>query len=331
MSMETGTGTGAASLHGFLEELRGRAVYLPHNPGNLGDRLIAMGSAFALDQAGVRLVDDPLRADWLLVQGGGGMNEYWGTQFARFLGMSEHWPDKPLAVLPSTYRFTTDLFASTLARREAPTQLFARDRASLEWLLALSAANVQAELADDTAFCLADSPFVARLNERRQRARQAHILVVERSDGEHHASTAPLTRRIDPVVPDVSWRARAKRQLRPWRETLRRARHRRRVPPWSVPASSTMLDEATCHARRLGLDRDLPLKVGDVSDNYIYSFDEFVDAVLSSALVVTTRLHVGILAAFAGVPTALRDGRYGKLRGVYELSMSHMPHVTLME
>ena len=322
---------GAGAMPRFLEELRGCRVFLPHNPGNLGDRLIAMGSAYAIRRAGIRLVDDPRRADWLFLQGGGGMNEYWGTQFSRFLGMSERWPNKPLAVLPSTFRFATDLFASTLERRQAPTRLFARDRVSFEWLRAFSAPNVHPRLADDTAFFLADSPFVARLRERRQRTSEVHILIVERSDGEHHASTATLTRRIEPVVPDVGWRAAAKRQLRPWRETLRRTRYRRRVAPWSVPASATMLDEATTHARLLGLDPALPIRVGDVSDNYIYTFDEFVDAVLSSALVVTTRLHVGILAALAGVPTALRDGRYGKLRGAYELSMSHMPHVTLIE
>jgi exopolysaccharide biosynthesis predicted pyruvyltransferase EpsI len=321
----------ARAMQGFLEELRGCRVFLPHNPGNLGDRLIAMGSAYAIEKAGVRLVVDPRRADWLFIQGGGGMNEYWGTQFARFLGMSERWPEKPLAILPSTFRFTTDLFAATLRSRRSMTRLFARDRASFEWLRDFSGHTVHPELADDAAFALADSPFVAQLRERRERAGQTHILVVERSDGEHHDSTASLTRRIEPVVPDVRWRAAAKGRLRPWRETLRRRRYRRRVAPWSVPASATLLDETRAHARRLGLDPSLPIKAGDVADNYIYSFDEFVGAVLSSALVVTTRLHVGILAALAGVPTALRDGRYGKLRGAYELSMSHMPHVSLIE
>jgi len=315
----------------LLEPLGRGPVLLVHNPGNNGDRLIDLGARVMLEDAGVRLTDSAEGAKWFVLTGGGGMNEYWGTQFARFMGICQRWSDRPLLVLPSTYRFKTGTFASLVRGRSAATVFAARDRVSYDYLRSLDAPScVSVRYAHDGAFALAAAPWVTRLASLRP-ARPAYVLLVERSDGEHHASTATLERTIHPILPEAGAKAKVKRLLRPLRQWQRRRRHLARLEgagQFTEPSDSFSA-ESTAWAASVGL-QDLPFRCGDASDNYRFSFSEFEDLVLNAAGVVTTRLHVGILSALFGIPTALRDGRYGKLAGVYEASMRHMPHVKLL-
>lgn len=158
-----------------------------------------------------------------------------------------------------------------------------------------------------------------------------YVLLVERGDAEHHASTVELRAEIPAVLPDTGLKAKGKRLLRPARQWVRRRRHLKTHAKFQDVPSPEFLAEAKAWIEathpELSAHR---LVAADVSDHYRYTFAEFTDSIAGAAAVVTTRLHAGILAALLGVPTALRDGRYGKLRGVYEASMRSMPHVHLL-
>ena len=60
------------------------------------------------------------------------------------------------------------------------------------------------------------------------------------------------------------------------------------------------------------------------------TYSLFEKLIASSAVVFTTRLHVGILSAMFDIPTYLIPGVYHKISGIYDLSMKGMPHVKLV-
>ena len=79
--------------------------------------------------------------------------------------------------------------------------------------------------------------------------------------------------------------------------------------------------------------RDLPVVYNDVSNVTRNSFDDFVRIIAQAEAVVSTRLHVGILAAMLQKLTFLKDGPgdYRKLWSVYTQSLATTPHVQLLE
>ena len=56
----------------------------------------------------------------------------------------------------------------------------------------------------------------------------------------------------------------------------------------------------------------------------------FADAMAYPDVVVTDRLHVGIISALLGKQVYLLDNDYGKLGGVYQQSLIQMPSVHLL-
>ena len=68
------------------------------------------------------------------------------------------------------------------------------------------------------------------------------------------------------------------------------------------------------------LPRSIPRLYRDVSVSV--SFAEFTEAIRNAALIITDRLHIGILGYLLEKRVVLRPGAYHKIRGVYELSMS---------
>lgn len=61
------------------------------------------------------------------------------------------------------------------------------------------------------------------------------------------------------------------------------------------------------------------------------SFDYFVRYISGAKIVITDRLHVGILAAILGKPTILFSGAYFKSKAVYEYTLKHFPNVVFLE
>jgi exopolysaccharide biosynthesis predicted pyruvyltransferase EpsI len=138
------------------------------------------------------------------------------------------------------------------------------------------------------------------------------VLIVERFDNE--GLTRPhsfflIPERLRAVVPD-SVRRLAKSIL------LER-----------VYSSTSFVEDIT---QSLSPDmRYLSIVAGDISQQQNYSFDSFVMLIAQSACVHATRLHAAVLAAMLEKPTVLYAGKNHKFRGIYDLSLSHLDHVTL--
>jgi len=71
----------------------------------------------------------------------------------------------------------------------------------------------------------------------------------------------------------------------------------------------------------------LPRIVRDASIVNACTFDQFCEFISEAAVVFTTRLHAGILAALLGRPTVIFGGPYHKIRGIYDYSLADRPHV----
>jgi exopolysaccharide biosynthesis predicted pyruvyltransferase EpsI len=68
---------------------------------------------------------------------------------------------------------------------------------------------------------------------------------------------------------------------------------------------------------------------GDCRDelvNYL-GVELFLHAINEVDVVVTDRLHVGVGAALLGKHLVWLDNSYGKVHGVYQNSMAHIPHI----
>ena len=69
-----------------------------------------------------------------------------------------------------------------------------------------------------------------------------------------------------------------------------------------------------------GVSEDIPKIYSDISSSV--GFDEFVTTICNAALIITNRLHVGVLGHMLNKRVVLIPGTYHKIEGVYKLSMS---------
>ena len=304
-----------------LAAYRGRHVFFEPLSGNNGDKLIEMGSRVALSRAGVALVRRPEQAALIVVNGGAGMTDVWGAVH-RLESYTKGFPGTPILVLPSTFYFTATDFSSIFTNRESGVTLYSRDLTSLKTLQALQfPCTARLGVDNDMAFTLKDSPYVQRL---RRKASNKHILVVERGDAEA-ASDLRLTQfgpkwRFKKYIP-----VGIKRPIRWALHTRRWAEHEGQRTAFA----RTTLDLAR---DRFPEFRRLPIFASDISLTGVFSFAHFSRLVADAAVVITTRLHVGILAAMLGKPTLLKAGagKFPKIRSIYEYSLREYPNVSLL-
>jgi len=127
-------------------------------------------------------------------------------------------------------------------------------------------------------------------------------------------------------VPDGIAADLAKACVRPFRRRLKQLMSRRHQEQISEPFAEECRSVLSC---REPAAAECPWIVADVSDPLHYSFGKFCSLIAGARVVITTRLHAGLFGAMVGVPTYLRTGRYGKIRGVYEQSLVGYPHVRL--
>lgn len=351
-------------LDAALDLLDGQNVYFEPGGGNHGDTLIEMGSRLVLERRHVRLTTDAAQADAIVINGGGALGvELWGQGLPGLYSFGQGFRRKPLVILPSSFYFADNHAAAALANRSAPAYLFARDRYSLARLQTqLFDEQIQLGSGDDMAFALRGSPWLAPL---RARAAARHILLVERFDVE--AITAPPGAAAagingNPLKARSGLKARAAQSLgapnnhQGWNSRsfskssvgAALARGRRRAAKQWLPGPIKRAAKRVLHRRRTAASgftsttlerlysrapqyRGLPVMAQDISSPVGFTFSQFVDAIVNAAVVITTRLHVGILAALLDKPTYLVSGgaRYPKLQGVYEYSMADLPHVQL--
>jgi exopolysaccharide biosynthesis predicted pyruvyltransferase EpsI len=302
-------------FHALILNARGVDV------GNNGDDLIIRGAEELLPRMGIQLVDSPDQADVVAIRGSGSMLERYVSGAACLSHYSQNYPDKPLCVLPSSYLFPTTDLAQLIGQRSAPVTLFCREAYSYQHLTAEQQLpdTCSVALDDDMAFHLADSPLVAALTGREGR----HLLMVERADAEHASrwrtregsAARPVGRSLRSLVPLP-----IKRMLYPAVNYLR-SRH---PSQWRQYAEGLVQREFPDLA-------GMPRVVQDISMRRVCDFDGFCQAVADASVVLTTRLHVGVMGALLNKPTVLFDGGYHKILGIYRQSMQNMPHVRVVE
>lgn len=310
----------------FLGNYRNRSVFFPpiadeqgNLVGNHGDHLIELGTRVVFRHLQLRLVSNPNQADLIVLDGGGHMLEMFGAGPRLFRELSRKWPNIPLCALPGSYHYPTRSFAEEVGDRHAPVVLFCRERYSFEHLTVDHRLPpfCSIQLDHDMAFELAGDPLVKAVATGHPK----HVLIVERRDSEHPSigldprriSTA--RRMVNKLIPH-----RFKKPLYPLVKAIRA----RQQTPFRKKCEQLL---ATSYSDFV----DLPRLVHDISLPYQgEDFQYFCRAIGEAAIVFTTRLHVGILAAMAGKPTFIFDGAYHKIKGIYEYSLAQMPHVTFV-
>jgi len=312
-----------------LRRWKGQPVWFVRLPGNNGDRLIQLGSRAALSREGIRLTTDPRRAAAIVINGGGAMTEgYRGEEW--LVSASRRHPDKPLVVLPSTFQLCQParLFAA-LQRRPAPTVLFAREETSLRELMAAGVEQVaEIGIDHDMAFSLRGSDFLRALGSR---ARERHVLIVERTDHEEFTGRKEFWSLLEKEQPPwirAGVPAPIRRGVREALAAARRAAFRAgafrdAMTPFARDAREVLVQDTP------SLDA-LPVLAADISQTSLCDFETFCRLIAESAAVVSTRLHVAVLAALLGKPTYLAAGPGTKIRSTYEYSLAQMPEVRLL-
>jgi exopolysaccharide biosynthesis predicted pyruvyltransferase EpsI len=283
------------SFSDYLSTLDG-AVFIDWLAGNNGDRLIRMGLERLLRQNPARLVDDPVKAERIILNGGGAMNDFWEGGLALWERYRRRYPDKPLTIAPSSFSLTRDRFERICAHADSPMVLYAREQISYDLLRGFSPpAWVDVRLAQDLALELRESDFIRGL---RGAARGDHVLIALRADRE--GSAAALSSIRAPWLPA------------PIRRPL--ARLRTRLIAHRSGRALRAIE------RSAGIPRATPRVYCDVSVSA--DFDHFTTLIRDAALIVTDRLHCAVLGSMLGKRVVLRPGSYHKNQGVFEYSLS---------
>jgi len=299
-----------------LSAHRGKRVYYEPLWGNHGDRLIDMGSRLTMERHEFRLVPTAGEAEAIVVNGGGSWVSFGQRALEAHAERFRRHPDVPIVVLPSSFLLDGVDLGAMMGERTAPVTLIARERPSLEQLERAGLPEaVRLGLDHDMALALRDAPFIARL---RTRARERHLLIVERRDVE---SVTGATQR--PVG------GRALKRFVPRSVRLAIKRHLRQRDAGAVTTPFARNAIGVARARWPGVDA-LPLFNLDISDEGSVSFRQFLSRTADAAVVVTNRLHVGILAHLLGKTALIAPGSYHKIRGIYEHSLAHDDRVAML-
>lgn len=316
----------------LIRTLETQRIFFEPLWGNNGDKLITMGSLVLLRRCQVRRVRSPKKADIIVINGGGGMRPVFrGVDVLN--AYLKKYPGKIVIVLPSSWQFEHGPLDLVLTQREAPVYLYAREPYSYELLKTLESDMVRIGLDHDMAFQLIGTLFLERLQRK---ATNRHILVVERGDVESPTTLKQETTSLMPFISTIIPR-KLKEKL-PLRTRVKLAQLilyplERKVNRYKKKKALTtnFLNEALQIVRQQHPEySDLPLFYGDISAPTLYSFKEFCLSIAKAAVVVTTRLHVAILAALLGKPTYLKEGPWHKIRGVYEYSLERYGCVKLI-
>lgn len=301
-----------------LNGLRGKSIFFEPVGGNNGDTVIELGTRELFRRLDIQVHDNRNAAEVILINGNGGVGvELHQKNFSGLRQYTRGFPHTPVILLPSSFHFQGDRIGACFQGRSAPALMFARDRYSLERLQGQTLPpNVQIGLDDDMAFHLRGSELIESL---KQRSKSKHVLLVERFDVEAAPGVKPR---------EIQVSRKFKRGLPvPIRNFVKKIIHNHR-------AAQTKFTPATLQRlyREAPQYKGLPVIAQDISSQVGYTFDQFVDVIANAAVVVTMRLHVGILAALLDKPTYLIDANravYPKLKGIYEQSMTQMPNAHL--
>lgn len=306
-----------------LARFSGRPVYLHEVAGNNGDELILKGSEFLIHQAGCVLVDEPSQAEVLLINGGF-KSDFWPFANETIRDFSQRFPDTPLVILPSSFLYETTDFVGLFAGRRAAATIIARELPSLEILRSMRfESSIELGLDHDTAFALAESE---RFKTLAATTPDRDVLIVERADAESPTGLSESGMLESGIILSVANAVLPRSVAMAGARIIRKARGRRPRPASrfveKVPA---MIEE-----RHPDLNVESQL-VADISRRSMCDFNGFCEEIARSSVVISTRLHVAILAANMGRETYIVAGKYHKIPGIYEYSMKDMEHVAMVD
>ena len=297
----------------------GRLVYLP-NPGNLGDGMIATATTLLFEKLGIRYEVFDENVDygdgWTLIYGGGGACvPYWNI-LDKLKAIFTMPGIERCIILPHSIRECPEL----LAVRDSRFTVFCRETVSVEYCRLM---NQQAEfvLADDMALTL-DLDDFPKLSAAERKAPSfgqvmgASLGLVSRSHSKRIKTLAKLdhkTRRR--MLKELE------RHILPFGHGLKIAWFMRRDQEKTDVIGVALPGVSFMDLSRYG--------GGDCRDelvNYL-GVELFLHAINEVDVVVTDRLHVGVGAALLGKHLVWLDNSYGKVHGVYQNSMAHIPHI----
>ena len=276
-----------------------RLVYVP-NEGNAGDALIAAGTWQFFEDCGLRphaISRARLRAGDVAIYAGGGnlIPEY--RRCAEFIDTCLARNVSAAVVLPHSIRGHQAL----LSRLDQRFTLVCRDATSLSYARSVSPKAIVLN-APDMALCLDVERLFARCRT-----------VTVRSG----------------LWWDLVWQLRVTDYLR-WRKHVERL---------SAETLRPVMQVLRADAEAPAGSRDDPaLDVPSFYGSKFRTRDEadvvardLIGLMRQARKVVTNRLHVGVAAALSDVQVIYRDNSYGKIRAVYEASMTHMTNVSFSE
>ncbi len=312
-----------------LLDLRGKSIYYDPLKGNLGDDLILMGIEEQFRKTGLKFVSDLSQADHVLIKGGGALIDDYQSLLKHIKELLHKASNIPATILPTSYHLESTSLPEMCGERTAPLRVYARERFSFDLLEKCQfECPFELGLDHDSAFHLIGSDFIKNLQGRRGK----HILIVERTDAEsitgpavgstaHPVSSKPrstIPSTISSLLP-AGLKAYLKHQLK-------------------LPAIEQSAMKTEFVSRAIGFVKenhsaaaDFPVRCFDVSQKHLNTFGQFADIIANSAVVFSTRLHVGILSAMLGIPTYVIAGSYHKLRGIYRYSMLESEQTKLLD
>lgn len=311
----------------LLREMNPRTAYLIEMPGNHGDKLACIAATTILKRLGIRRTFDPRHSDAILLMGQGLMTDIWKSGILALQSLLRDYSDKLLIVMPSSFHFTETDFSSVFHGRRERCVLMARDTLSFDVLQSCTFPSAVELYCDhDPAFYLEHTAMMRRLRSIAAASSTDEVLIVERHDREHHVANQPIRSNVMPMMPSPM-RLLLKTYFWAPKQTLRRM-----IAPAQRGYELSPQYRKECEqiiAEEIPWAKELPWIIGDLSNSRQYSFRQFCSLIARARAVLTSRLHVGILAAMLGKPTFLRAGNYGKIPGVYAMSMYDWPNVKL--
>ncbi|MEM6315538.1 MAG: hypothetical protein AAF743_15730, partial [Planctomycetota bacterium] len=249
----------------LLAERASTPTFIDRLAGNNGDRLIRMGLDRVIERVGLTEVDAPEKAEQILLNGGGAMSDIWVAGLRLLGDYRKRFPDTPVIVGPSTFRFRGLDLADLLGNAAAPLDTFARDVRSAaiatEAFDKLGLDRATVTVSDDLAFELRHSPF---MDEQRDDLGKDHVLLAIRKDAE--GTACALVRNVR-----GTWLPKFVRK------PLSRVRDR-------LAARGQGDDELAGILAQHDIDPKLPRVTRDVSVSV--PFDEFCKTIRRSALVM---------------------------------------------
>ena len=318
----------------LLATYSNRKAFFEPLAGNHGDKLIQIGSLESFKEAKLNLTNDLSKAEVILINGSGSMTPLWGDGFRVLEKYAKSFANIPLIVLPSSWDIRNVDIALLLKDHKAPIYLYARELYSFVALKRINfSSNVQISLDHDMSFNVLRSSYFKWLLEQKA---NKHLLIVERRDAESltYLKEYPLPLWIKLIkffalpimhkLPSEIYRE-FKAVVFGFDRLILGAKRRREAIKSDFVKESVSLIEKT-HPQFA----KLPIYAADISLLSFCSFKQFNLLIAQAAVVVTTRLHVGILSALLGKPTYIKAGNWHKIRGVYEYSLKDRENVRLI-